>query len=174
MVCVLGFLLLVLTCPGCLALWRGGPAAPQRTCATCLLRWILSSRQWPLSTSSTKSCWDLSYTDEIFDVVSGTGLCKSQWWRTDALRLPGKLHFTKVSWQYNVSTTMWINNTIYRNKKKQKVYPFFSLLHHTVQDISSLSQKTLVSFPWIGSVVASKIHNQVFILMSDTHSQLHC
>lgn len=49
---------------GCLASWRGGQAAPQRTCATCLQRWTLSSPPWPSSTSSTKSCWDLSCTDE--------------------------------------------------------------------------------------------------------------
>lgn len=49
---------------GCLALWRGGQAAPQGTCVTCLQRWTPSSLPWPSSTSSTKLCWDLSCTDE--------------------------------------------------------------------------------------------------------------
>ena len=49
---------------GCLALWRGVRAAPQRTCVTCLQRWTPSSRLWPSSTLSTKSCWDHSCADE--------------------------------------------------------------------------------------------------------------
>lgn len=73
---------------GCLALWPGGQAAPQRTCVTCLQKWTLSSLLWPSSTSSTKLCWDLSCTDEragficagsnihtIFDIIILLMLC---------------------------------------------------------------------------------------------------
>lgn len=75
---------------GCLASWRGGQAAPQRMCVTCLQRWTPSSLLWLLSTSSTKLCWDLSCTDEragficsvrnihaIFDIIIFLMLCFS-------------------------------------------------------------------------------------------------
>lgn len=78
-------------CPaGCLASWQGGRAAPQRTCVTCLQRWTPSSPPWPSSTSLTKSCSDLSCTDEragficsgrnihaIFDITVFLKLCFS-------------------------------------------------------------------------------------------------
>lgn len=56
---------------GCLASWRGGQAAPRRTCVTCLLRWTPSSPLWPSSTLSTKSCWGLSCTDEGSSALNG-------------------------------------------------------------------------------------------------------
>lgn len=59
---------------GYLALWRGGQAVLQRTCVTCLQRWIPSSQLWPLSTLSTKSCWDHSYTDERAGEFENSGL----------------------------------------------------------------------------------------------------
>lgn len=59
---------------GCLASWRGGRAAPRRTCVTCLQRWTPSSPLWPSSTSSTKSCWDLSCTDEVSSALSGVSM----------------------------------------------------------------------------------------------------
>lgn len=62
--CIFSNFLDFLSSAGYLALWRGGQAAPQRTCVTCLQRWTLSNLPWPLLTSSTKLCWDLNYTDE--------------------------------------------------------------------------------------------------------------
>lgn len=49
----------------CLALWPGEQAVLQKTSVTCLQRWTRSSRLWPSSTSSTKSCWDHSSVDKI-------------------------------------------------------------------------------------------------------------
>lgn len=59
---------------GCLASWRGGQAAPRRTCATCSQRWTLSSPLWPSSTSSIKSCWGLSCTDEVSPALNGVSM----------------------------------------------------------------------------------------------------
>lgn len=130
---------------GCLALWRGGPAAPRRTCATCSLRWIPSSRPWPLSTSSTKSCWDLSSTDDAFLLVAALG-----WQRPTLQSSPANYTspFLTVICVCNLS----MYDTIYSNTKKKSTLQFFFLLHHTVQDGSSLSQRTLVSLVWFGLV----------------------
>lgn len=59
---------------GCSASWRGGRAAPRRTCVTCLQRWTPSSPPWPSSTSSTKSCWGLSCTDEASSALNGVSV----------------------------------------------------------------------------------------------------
>lgn len=71
--CQLLFLLLSfdlscdLSAAGCSASWQGGQAVQRRTSVTCLQRWTPSSQLWPLSTLSTKSCLDLSYTDESIE-----------------------------------------------------------------------------------------------------------
>lgn len=57
-------LLCDLSAAGCSASWQGGQAVHRRTSVTCLRRWTPSSQLWPLSTLSTRSCLDLSYTDE--------------------------------------------------------------------------------------------------------------
>lgn len=111
---------------GCLALWQGGPAAPQRTCAICLLRWILSNQQWPLSTSSTKSCWDLNYTVETFVLLAGGWAGSSMTNRR--YQAPGQTAlyqcFLKVLLVYN----LLMNDTIYRIRKKTQVHPIILLL----------------------------------------------
>ena len=49
---------------GCLALWPDVQAVLQRMCVTYLQRLTLNNLLWPLSTLSTRLCWDHSYADE--------------------------------------------------------------------------------------------------------------
>ena len=64
LLCILFTPLCLLFVAGCLASLPGERAALLKTCVTCLQRWTPSSQPWPLSTLSTKSCWDHTYVDE--------------------------------------------------------------------------------------------------------------
>lgn len=64
-----------------------------------------------------------------------------------------------------------------KNEKEKKAHALILLpapAHSSGNQVIVMSQRTLISFPWFGSVVTSNTRNQVFILASDTRSQLHC
>lgn len=64
-----------------------------------------------------------------------------------------------------------------KNEGGEKAHALILLLappHSSGNQVIVMLQRTLISFPWFGGVVTSNTRNQVFILASDTRSQLHC